>query len=62
MATYARTDLSLSAFLQALNHQLVDVRNERGRGTFVFADTQELRQDILRWATTNPSQSRCGAS
>ncbi len=50
MATYATADLSLSAFLQALNHQLVDVRrNERGRGKFVFTDTPELRQDILRW-------------
>ena len=49
MDNYATNDLSLSAFLQALGHQLVEVRNDRGRGTFVFADTQELRQDILRW-------------
>ena len=54
MATYATADLSLSAFLQARNHQLVDVRNERGRGTFVFADTPELRQDILRWGNNEP--------
>ena len=55
MATYATADLSLSAFLQALNHQLVDVRrNERGRGKFVFTDTPELRQDILRWGNNEP--------
>ena len=47
--TYATTDLSLSAFLQALGHQITNVRNEAGRGTFVFADSQQLRQDILRW-------------
>ncbi len=54
MDNYATSDLSLSAFLQALGHQLVEVRNDRGRGTFVFADTQELRQDILRWGNNEP--------
>jgi len=54
MENYATTDLSLSAFLQALGHQLVDVRNERGRGTFVFDDTPELRADILRWGNNEP--------
>ncbi len=54
MATYATTDLSLSAFLQALGHQLIDIRNEGGRGTFVFTETQELRQDILRWGNNEP--------
>jgi len=52
--TYATTDLSLSAFLQALGHQLVDVLNDRGRGTFVFADTEELRQNILKWGNNQP--------
>jgi len=47
--TYATTDLSLSAFLQALGHQLIDIRKEGGRGVFVFTDTEKLRQDILRW-------------
>jgi len=47
--TYATTDLSLSAFLQALGHQLIDIRNEAGRGVFVFTDTEKLHQDILRW-------------
>ena len=46
---YATTDLSLSAFLQALGHNLIDIQREAGRGVFVFAETQELRQDILRW-------------
>ena len=54
MDNYATSDLSLSAFLQALGHQLVEVRNERGRGTFVFAGTLELRQDILRWGNNEP--------
>ncbi len=54
MDNYATSDLSLSAFLQALGHQLVEVRNERGRGTFVFTDTPELRQDILRWGNNEP--------
>jgi len=52
--TYATTDLSLSAFLQALGHQLIDIRNEAGRGVFVFTDTKELRQDILRWGNNEP--------
>ncbi len=52
--TYATTDLSLSAFLQALGHQLVDVLNDRGRGTFVFADTEGLRQNILKWGNNQP--------
>ncbi len=52
--TYATTDLSLSAFLQALGHQLIDIRNEGGRGVFVFTDTEKLRQDILRWGNNEP--------
>ena len=47
--TYATTDLPLAAFLQATGHQLLEVRNERGRGVFVFPDCPELRQDMLRW-------------
>lgn len=58
MDNYATSDLSLSAFLQALGHQLVEVRNERGRGTFVFADTPELRQDILRWGNNEAVEIR----
>ncbi len=46
---YATTDLSLSAFLQARGHKIVKVVNRDGRGVFVFADSQELREDILRW-------------
>jgi len=46
---YATTDLSLSAFLQVLAHEIVDVRSEGGRGVFVFADSPELRRDVLRW-------------
>jgi len=52
--TYATTDLSLSAFLQALGHEIVNIRNQDGRGTFVFSDTQELREDILRWGNDKP--------
>ncbi len=47
---YATTDLSLSAFLQVLGHKLVDVHSEGGRGVFVFADSPELRRDLLRWS------------
>jgi len=46
---YATTDLSLSAFLQALGHEIVEVRIQNGRGVFVFVDTPELHGDILRW-------------
>ncbi len=52
--TYATTDLALSAFLQALGHQLIDIRNEGGRGVFVFTNTEELRRDILRWGNNEP--------
>lgn len=51
---YATTDLSLSAFLQTLGHEIIDVRSERGRGVFVFADSPELRKDILRWGNNEP--------
>ena len=53
---YATTDLSLSAFLQVLAHEIVDVRSEGGRGVFVFADSPELRADILKW-TNNEAVS-----
>ncbi len=46
---YATTDLSLSAFLQTRGHKIVKVTNRDGRGVFVFADSRELREDILRW-------------
>ncbi len=46
---YATTDLSLSAFLHALGHQITGVRHEGARGVFVFADTPELQADILKW-------------
>ena len=46
---YSTTDLSLSAFLQIRGHKIIDVLNEGGRGVFVFADSPELRADILRW-------------
>ena len=54
MDTYSTTDLPLSAFLQALGHEIINVRSEGGRGVFAFADTQELRQDILRWGNNQP--------
>jgi len=47
--SYATTDLSLSAFLQTLGHEIVEVRNQNGRGVFVFVETPELHEDILRW-------------
>ena len=59
--TYATTDLSLSAFLQTLDHQLIGVRNEGGRGIFVFAETEELRQDILRWGNNQAVSIRVRA-
>lgn len=48
-AQYATADLSLSAFFVARGHKLIDVRHHNGRGVFVFEDTSQLRQDILRW-------------
>jgi len=58
---YATTDLSLSAFLQVLGHEIVDVLSEGGRGIFVFADSPELRRDILRWANDGPVSIRARA-
>jgi uncharacterized protein DUF5659 len=46
---YRTADLSLSAFLRALGHRILDVQTERGRGIFVFASSSELRRDIVRW-------------
>ena len=51
---YATTDLSLSAFLQVLGHEIVDVLSEGGRGVFVFAESPELRRDVLRWSNNEP--------
>ncbi len=48
--TYSTTDLSLTAFLQALGHQLIKIENKGGRGVFVFAHSPQLREDILRWS------------
>jgi len=58
---YATTDLSLSAFLQILAHEIVDVRSEGGRGVFVFVDSPELRRDVLRWANDGPVSIRARA-
>jgi hypothetical protein len=46
---YKTADLSLSAFLQTRGHSIVDFRTGSGRGVFVFADSDELRRDVLRW-------------
>ena len=51
--TYATTDLSLSAFLQVRGHQIIEVHNKSNRGVFMFGDTAELRQDILRWGNND---------
>ncbi len=55
---YATTDLSLSAFLQVLGHKIVDVLSEGGRGVFVFANSPELRRDVLRWGNNEPVSIR----
>ena len=55
---YATTDLSLGAFLHTLGHNLVDIRNEAGRGVFVFTDTEKLREDILRWGNNEAVRIR----
>lgn len=49
-STYATTDLSLSAFLQVRGHQIIEVHNKSNRGVFVFGDSPQLREDILRWS------------
>ena len=53
VSPYATTDLSLSAFLQARGHQIIQVRKDGGRGVFVFTDNPELRRDILRWGNND---------
>ncbi len=58
---YATTDLSLSAFLQVLGHEILDVLSERGRGVFVFSDSPELRRDVLRWANDEQISIRARA-
>ncbi len=54
MPLFKTADLPLSAFLQALGHDLVDVQRVGGRGLFVFADNSDLRRDLLRWSTNKP--------
>jgi hypothetical protein len=46
---YSTSDLALSAFLQSKGHKIRQVLRQNGRGVFVFDDTSELREDILRW-------------
>ena len=58
MDAYATSDLPLSAFLQTRGHQIVDLQNQKGRGVFVFVDSQELRADILRWGNNEPVSIR----
>ena len=48
-SNYSTTDLFLAAFLQTRGHRILQIRNRNGRGTFVFADTDALQQDILAW-------------
>src|SRR5262245_57352860 len=40
-------DLNLSAFLHARGHRIAEVENDRGRGFFIFEDTDELRRDLV---------------
>ncbi len=58
---YSTTDLSLSAFLQIRGREIIDVRNEGGRGVFVFADSPELRADILKWGNNEAVSIRIRA-
>ena len=51
---YATADLALSAFLQAMGYKILAVRSEGKRGVFVFSDSPDLRQDIIRWSNNEP--------
>ena len=52
--TYSTADLALSTFLQARGHEILRVGSDRGRGIFTFAESAELRSDLLRWANDEP--------
>jgi hypothetical protein len=51
---YQTADLSLSAFLQARGHEIKDIKSESRRGIFVFANSAQLREDLLRWGNDEP--------
>jgi hypothetical protein len=51
---FRTTDLSLSAFLRTKGHRLLSMERDQNKGVFVFADTQELREDVLRWGNDTP--------
>jgi hypothetical protein len=53
-SAFRTTDLSLSAFLRTRGHPLLRMEREGDRGIFVFADTEELREDVLRWGNDKP--------
>jgi hypothetical protein len=50
---YWTADLSLSAFLLARGHRIQEIKSEGCRGIFCFIDSQELRQDLLRWGNND---------
>ncbi len=54
LRVFRTTDLTLSAFLRTRGHPLLRIEKEGDRGVFVFADTPEVREDVLRWANNAP--------
>jgi hypothetical protein len=54
LRVFRTTDLSLAAFLRTKGHALLSMEREGEWGVFVFADTQELRDDVLRWGNDTP--------
>jgi hypothetical protein len=54
LRVFRTTDLTLSAFLSMRGHTLLRVEKEGDRGVFVFADTREVREDVLRWGNNTP--------
>ncbi len=58
---YPTTDLPLASFLRCRGHRLIRVDSDGRRGTFIFPDTDELKEDVLIWMNdeqvTLPAQS-----
>ena len=48
--TYQTTDLMLTSFLRCRGFQIDNIKQNKGRTIFVFAESPELRQAILDFA------------
>ncbi len=48
--TYQTNDLTLASFLRCRGFEITNIKSFKGRATFVFEDSPELRSAILDFA------------